>query len=174
MTKPCRWFGVSIVTSHKLCAIEGVLRIHILYTDPDISSRSHLPSTVTRLAYSFSFMLREARKQASNSTKTDPKNKLTIPEDIGREFKGKRLDVRNFNEGNGLAFRQIYDQLDSQVDKLKRIEGMNEYDLTVVERMKKADDQTDEDTLFLEVLMTCFRLIYFDSKPKNWKYLTVP
>ena len=118
-------------------------------------------------------MLREARNQARNPPK-DSDNVLAIPKDIRDDFKGNRLDVRNFNEGNGLAFRQIYDQFDSQVDKLKRIKGMDEYDLTVVERMKKVDDQTDEDTLFLEVLMTCFCYIYFDIKPKRWKYLTVP
>lgn len=55
------------------------------------------------------------------------------------------------NDGHGLSFNQLYLQFASQVDELKELGIINDYDMSVIERMKKIEDSKPGDSLFLEV-----------------------
>ena len=97
---------------------------------------------MSRIVYQFATLVELAR---------DPENTLSIPEDLAEKYQDKRLDVRDLNGGRGLSFYDIYDQFVGQADELRNTNVMDDYDVTVVERMKEIEDSKPGDQLFLEV-----------------------
>lgn len=97
---------------------------------------------LSRLVYQFAALVDLARS---------PESAISIPAEILEEYRDQRLDVRNRSGGHGLSFDRIYDQFVGQADELKKAKVVNDYDLTVVERMKAIEDGKPGDGLFLEV-----------------------
>ena len=99
-------------------------------------------AAVSRIVYQFARLVKEARH--GNNT-------LSVPDEIMETYGESRLDVRGMNDGHGLSFNQLYLQFASQVDELKELGIINDYDMSVIERMKKIEDSRPGDSLFLEV-----------------------
>lgn len=110
---------------------------------------------VSRLAYTFSYIVNEARS---------PNNTLQIPNEIMAKYQNKRLDVRKLNGGHGLSFKQIYNQFAGQMEELRRVKAVEDYDEFVIEKLKAIADRTETDTLFLEV---------FDSLDEKYEWYVV-
>lgn len=97
---------------------------------------------MARLVYTFAKLVGEARKED---------NELEVPSKIYDEYKDKRLDVRAFKDGHGLAFKQIYNIFKNQTKQLEEIGAIIPFDLKVLEKLHEYEGANNADTLFLEV-----------------------
>lgn len=134
--------------------LRGLFISTILYRD--------LSTAVSSLVYPFAKLVRKARDQSTLPSQinepnrswsfpawcghdaqeaSDPENLLHVPDIIMNEYKNKRLDVRRLNEGRGLSFYQVYDQFKNQIEELKRLKIVDDYDWGVVEKLKEIEDR---------------------------------
>lgn len=112
------------------------------YDFPNLFDESMPMIWISKLVYGFSYIMREARSE---------ENSLEIPAELMNKFKDKRLDVRELNGGNGLSFNQIDGQFAGQVEELKRLKLISDYEFDALEDLKKFDNGKFADQLFLQV-----------------------
>jgi len=114
------------------------------YDYPNIYDEARPMLWASKLVYSFADLV-----EAGRSGKLDLRD--TFPPEVLANYKDKRLDVRDLNDGKGLPFNTVVKILKANADNMKKIEPEWEYVGKIIAKIQEKENaDKSSDAYFLE------------------------